>query len=142
MSFTINDHQAITRPIPVLVMVQRLHRLLLLSYSVLCSGDPYFHGPWFVRPSEVDHPASRMFCKQELLMSSIHDTNPMRSIQGRCAILDMQTYVKGRITEISETDVFVCESRYNEADKLIRRLKGLKVGCCGTPSVLNYGTVA
>ena len=27
-----------------------------------------------------------------------------------------------------EDDVFVCESKYNERDKEIRRLKGLKVG--------------
>eukprot|EP00117_Sycon_ciliatum_P036027 scpid20638/ scgid27185/ Protein polybromo-1; BRG1-associated factor 180; Polybromo-1D len=90
-------------------------------------GHPYFHGPWFVRPSEVEHSPSRMFYKRELLMSSLHDSNSMKSIQGRCAVLDMQTYTKGRMTEVNETDVYVCESRYNESDRQIRRLKGLKV---------------
>ena len=34
----------------------------------------------------------------------------------------------GRPTEVFEDDVFVCENKYNERDKEIRRLKGLKVG--------------
>ena len=91
------------------------------------NGDPWFHGPWFVRPMEVEHPPSRIFYKQEVLMSSIHDTNPMRSILSLCSVLDVPTYMRGRMTHVPEKDVYVCESRYNEADKQIRRLKGLKV---------------
>lgn len=35
-----------------------------------------------------------------------------------------------RPTEVPEEDVFVCECRYNEVDKDIRRLKGLRVRPC------------
>ena len=41
-----------------------------------------------------------------------------------CCLCDLL----GRPTEIPESDVFICESRYNEDDKEIRRYKGLKVG--------------
>lgn len=34
-----------------------------------------------------------------------------------------------RPTEYVEDDVFVMESRYNESDKELRKVKGLKVGC-------------
>ena len=41
-------------------------------------------------------------------------------------------------TEVPEEDVFVCECRYNEVDKDVRRLKGLQVRpcvCAPTPLV-------
>ena len=35
--------------------------------------------------------------------------------------------IAGRPVGVAERDVYVCEARYNEADKQIRKLKGLKV---------------
>ena len=32
-----------------------------------------------------------------------------------------------RLTRFAEVDVFVTECRYNESDKVIRKMKGLKV---------------
>lgn len=41
----------------------------------------------------------------------------------------MSLDVTGRLTEINESDVYICESRYLEAERQIRKLpKGLKVG--------------
>lgn len=111
------------------------------------SGDPWFHGPWFVRMEEIVHLPTRMFYECELFLSSIHDTNPMRSIMRKCAVLGPADYMKRettptnypcsliigvlifvvRPTEVLEEDVFVCECRYNEADKSIKKHKGLKV---------------
>eukprot|EP00731_Ephydatia_muelleri_P002754 Em0001g2754a len=90
------------------------------------NDDPWFRGPWFVRPEEVSHLPTRMFLHKELFMSNIQDTNPMRSIIGKCAVLFVNDYCKLRPTEVPEEDVFVCECRYNEVDKDIRRLKGLR----------------
>ncbi len=56
------------------------------------SGDPWIHGPWFLRPNEVDHPPTKTFYKQELLLSNIQDTNPMRSISGRCLVTGFSDY--------------------------------------------------
>ncbi|XP_070557674.1 protein polybromo-1-like isoform X3 [Ptychodera flava] len=90
------------------------------------NGDPWFHGPWYVHPSETEHQPTRMFYKNEVFLSSIEDTNPMRSISGKCAVFAFKDYISSRPTEISEDDVFVCEARYNEAERQIRKLKGLK----------------
>lgn len=90
--------------------------------SFLLSGDPWFHGPWFVYPEEVTHTPTRLFLERELFMSSIHDTNPMRSIIGRCSVMSLVDYVKKRLTEFVEDDVFVVESRYQEAEGEIRRI--------------------
>ncbi|CAN8029415.1 unnamed protein product, partial [Ixodes persulcatus] len=90
-------------------------------------GNGFYHGPWFVLPGEIQHPASRVFYRQEVLLSSIEDTNPLLSIMGRCCVLDSKDYSAGRPTEVNEADVYICESRYMEAERQIRKLpKGLK----------------
>ncbi|XP_071960980.1 protein polybromo-1-like isoform X2 [Antedon mediterranea] len=88
--------------------------------------DPWFHGPWFVHPSETEHPPTRMFYKNEVFLSSIEDTNPMRSISGKCAVLGYKDYTSCRPTEVPEEHVFICESQYKEAEKQIRKIKHLK----------------
>ncbi|KAG1687281.1 Protein polybromo-1 [Nymphon striatum] len=91
------------------------------------NSGAYFHGPWFVTPQEVQHPPTRLFYKQEVFLSSIEDTNPLLSIVGKCSVLDLKDYTSRRLTEVPENDVFVCESRYMEAERQIRKLpKGLK----------------
>ncbi|XP_038061798.1 protein polybromo-1-like isoform X2 [Patiria miniata] len=90
------------------------------------NGDPWFNGPWFVRPSETVHPPTRLFYKNEVFLSSIEDTNPMRSICGKCHVMLYKDYVSSRPTEYAEADIFVCESQYKEAERQIRKVKSLK----------------
>ena len=60
------------------------------------SGDPWFNGPWFVRPSETIHPPTRLFYKNEVFLSSIEDTNPMRSICGKCHVMIYKDYTSSK----------------------------------------------
>ena len=97
-----------------------------------------------------------MFYNTEVFMSNIRDTNPMRSIMRKCAILHTSDYIRSECdvhfsedimfflhvsllflsllltpsvkpTDIPEVDVFLCESQYNEAEKFINRMKSLKL---------------
>ncbi len=52
-----------------------------MIYFHFFSGDMFFHGPWFVRPADVEHAPNRLFYKHEVFKSSIEDTNPVNSIQ-------------------------------------------------------------
>lgn len=55
----------------------------------------------------------------------------MLSIQGKCAVLVYKDYVTSRPTEVPEHDIYICESKYMEAEKAIRKLsKSMKVGTC------------
>ncbi|XP_046573937.1 protein polybromo-1-like isoform X7 [Haliotis rubra] len=91
------------------------------------TGDPFFSGPWFVCPTEIEHSPTRLFYKREVFLSSIEDTNPLRSIIGKCCVLHYKEYCSSRPTEYSEQDVFICESKYHEGEKSIKKLgKGLK----------------
>ncbi|KAK7457993.1 hypothetical protein BaRGS_00039138 [Batillaria attramentaria] len=90
-------------------------------------GDAYFHGCWFVRPSEIEHSPTRLFFKREVFLSSIEDTNPLDSIIGKCCVLHIKDYCSSRPTEVPEFDVYICESKYHELEHSIKRLgKGLK----------------
>ncbi|XP_019864490.1 PREDICTED: protein polybromo-1-like [Amphimedon queenslandica] len=90
------------------------------------NDDPWFRGPWFLRVEEVQHLPSRMFYERELFMSNIQDSNPMRSIIRKCGVLYPSDYTKWRPAEIPEADVYICESRYNEEEKLVKKMRMLK----------------
>ncbi|CAG9569241.1 unnamed protein product [Danaus chrysippus] len=83
----------------------------------------YFRGPFLIFPSEVSHIINKPFYKQEVLLTTMHDTSPLVGIVGKCAVLDYDDYLKCRPTEIAEADVYVCESLYDESNRLARKLK-------------------
>ncbi|CAG4978753.1 unnamed protein product [Colias eurytheme] len=83
----------------------------------------YFRGPFLIFPSEVVNIINKPFYKQEVLLTTMHDTSPLVGIVGKCAVLDYDDYLKCRPTEISENDVFVCESLYDESNRVARKLK-------------------
>ncbi|XP_049880509.1 protein polybromo-1 isoform X2 [Pectinophora gossypiella] len=83
----------------------------------------YFRGPFLIFPSEVSNIISKPFYKQEVLLTTMHDTSPLVGIVGKCAVLDYDDYLKCRPTEISEGDVYVCESVYDESSRVARKLK-------------------
>lgn len=91
-------------------------------------------------PPEVPGTGSRFFYRQELMLSTVQETSPLVAVVGRCAVLEYSEYTTGnhkvscfncttiifcsfqvRPTEIAESDVFVCESIYDEHKKQIRR---------------------
>ncbi|XP_076258471.1 protein polybromo isoform X4 [Rhynchophorus ferrugineus] len=91
-------------------------------------GKCYFRGPWFVYPSEMPNASHKLYYRNEVLLSTEEDVNPIVSIVGRCVVLDYNDYVAFRPTEIPETDVFICTSLYDEINRQIKKLppEGLK----------------
>ncbi|XP_041985190.1 protein polybromo-1 isoform X2 [Aricia agestis] len=83
----------------------------------------YFKGPFLIFPSEVSNVISKPFYKQEVLLTTMHDTSPLVGIVGKCAVLDYDDYLKCRPTEIAEGDVYVCEAVYDESNRVARKLK-------------------
>ena len=62
-------------------------------------------------------------CRQEkeLLKSSVEDTHLLTSVAGRCVVMPYRDYVACRYTELPERHVFICESRYIEPEKTIKK---------------------
>ena len=90
----------------------------------------YFHGPWFVTKGgdELVHMTNHPFYPRESFISTIQDTNPLLSIVGRCCVLEVSDFKTMRPTHYDETDVYICESVYDESRRQIGPLPptGLK----------------
>ncbi|KAM8931014.1 protein polybromo-1 isoform 1-T1 [Pelodytes ibericus] len=89
-------------------------------------GAAFFFGPIFIHPEETIHEPTKMFYKKEMFLSNLEETCPMSCILGKCSVLSFKDFLSCRPTEIDENDVLLCESRYNESDKQMKRFKGLK----------------
>lgn len=89
------------------------------------SNVAYFHGPWFVRPSEMPTEvlANRTVHGQEAFLSSISDTNPLLAVIGKCFVQELDEYQKCRPTEIVDFDVFFADFLYDEGRKVILKEK-------------------
>ncbi|XP_060060491.1 protein polybromo-1 isoform X24 [Erinaceus europaeus] len=89
-------------------------------------GAAYFYGPIFIHPEETEHEPTKMFYKKEVFLSNLEEACPMTCILGKCAVLSFKDFLSCRPTEIPENDILLCESRYNESDKQMKKFKGLK----------------
>uniref|UniRef100_A0A6E8VEF4 Polybromo-1 n=1 Tax=Anopheles coluzzii TaxID=1518534 RepID=A0A6E8VEF4_ANOCL len=85
-------------------------------------GKVLFRGPWLLTPPEVPGTVNRLFYRQEVLLSTIQETTSAVAIVGRCAVLDQSEYITRRPTEIAESDVYMCESIFDEFKKQIRKI--------------------
>uniref|UniRef100_A0A673YIL8 Protein polybromo-1 n=1 Tax=Salmo trutta TaxID=8032 RepID=A0A673YIL8_SALTR len=89
-------------------------------------GAAFFFGPIFIHPEETGHEPTRMFYKREVFLSNVEEACPMTCIIGKCVVSSFKDYLSCRPTEVSEEDVFLCESRYIESEKQMKKFKGLK----------------
>ena len=91
------------------------------------SDNPFFTGPWILKPKQTQHPPTQLFYKKEVIMSTTIDTNPMRSITGKCYVMPLKEYCESRPVEYLEKHVFVCVYRYYETgDKEFKKIKTFK----------------
>lgn len=68
---------------------------------ILFSGKGYFRGPWFVTSQDIPQQSiTKTFYKQELLLSTLDDTNPLVSIVGKCSVLEFNEYISCKCTKI------------------------------------------
>ncbi|XP_028681002.1 LOW QUALITY PROTEIN: protein polybromo-1 [Erpetoichthys calabaricus] len=102
------------------------HRVGRIEKMWVRDGAAYFFGPIFTHPEETEHEPTKMFYKKEIFLSNLEETCPMTCVIGKCSVLSFKDYISCRPTEIPEEDVLVCESRYNETEKQMKKFKGLK----------------
>ncbi|XP_030585741.1 protein polybromo-1-like isoform X5 [Archocentrus centrarchus] len=92
----------------------------------LQNGTTFFFGPIFIHPEETEHEPTKMFYKREVFLSHLEETLPMTCVIGKCVVSSFKDYLSCRPTEFSEDDVLLCESRYIESEKMMKKFKGLK----------------
>uniref|UniRef100_A0A3B4YW71 Protein polybromo-1 n=1 Tax=Seriola lalandi dorsalis TaxID=1841481 RepID=A0A3B4YW71_SERLL len=92
----------------------------------LQNGTTFFFGPIFIHPEETEHEPTKMFYKREVFLSHLEETLPMTCVIGKCMVSSFKEYLSCRPTEVSEEDILLCESRYIETEKQMKKFKGLK----------------
>ncbi|XP_066553990.1 protein polybromo-1 isoform X5 [Amia ocellicauda] len=102
------------------------HRVGRIEKMWVRDGAAYFFGPIFIHPEETEHEPTKMFYKKEVFLSNLEESCPMSCVIGKCAVSSFKDYLSCRPTEVPEEDVLLCESRYNESDKQMKKFKGLK----------------
>jgi len=112
----------------MIMLASFLHKVCPSHLCVFVSGEAFIRGACFFSPAQVEHVPTRLFYKKEVIRSSGEQTVVVSNIVGHCAVLSYKEYCTSRLTEIPENDVFVCESKYDYADKVIKKFnKPLKV---------------
>lgn len=89
-------------------------------------GVAFFFGPIFIHPEETEHEPTKMFYQREVFLSNVEETSPMMCIIGKCVVSSFKDFISCRPTEFAEENVHLCESRYIEAEKQMKKFKGLK----------------
>jgi protein polybromo-1 len=98
-------------------------------------NDSYIiNGPVFFRPNDITNreqliTTTKSSYEQEVVKyDGSNKEISVDDLQGKCSILSLRHYLTSRLTEITENDVYVCESKYIPDDHSLRSLnKGLKV---------------
>ncbi|XP_057702350.1 protein polybromo-1-like isoform X1 [Corythoichthys intestinalis] len=102
------------------------HRVGRIEKMWMRDGAGYFFGPIFIHPEETEHEPTKMFYKKEVFLSNLEEACPMTCIIGKCVVSSFKEYLSCRPTEVPEENVLLCESRYIESEKQMKRFKGLK----------------
>ncbi|KAM3620772.1 uncharacterized protein V6R79_001794 [Siganus canaliculatus] len=102
------------------------HRVGRIEKMWMRDGAGYFFGPIFIHPEETEHEPTKMFYKKEVFLSNLEETCPMTCITGKCIVSSFKDYLSCRPTEVPEENVLLCESRYIESEKQMKKFKGLK----------------
>ncbi|KAJ3090067.1 hypothetical protein HK102_004777 [Quaeritorhiza haematococci] len=69
------------------------------------------------------HKASQKFMENEVFKTNHFEPYYIEEIVGRCYVLFVRDYVRGKPPGFNMADVFVCESRYNEQHKQYAKIK-------------------
>jgi len=87
-------------------------------------GGKWINACWYYRPEQTVHRYDKHFYKNEVLKTGQYRDHRMEDIVGRCFIMFITRYFKGRPSNISrDTEVFVCDARYNEEKQTFNKIK-------------------
>ncbi|GAM89344.1 hypothetical protein ANO11243_073810 [Dothideomycetidae sp. 11243] len=87
-------------------------------------GGKWLNVCWYYRPEQTVHRFDKHFFEGEISKTGQYRDHRIDEIVGRCFIMFVTRYFKGRPASIAPgTEVFVCESRYNEEKHTFNKIK-------------------
>lgn len=86
-------------------------------------GRRFIYGHHYLRPHETYHEPTRKFYQNEVVRVPLYEVVPIELIMGRCWVMDLNTFLKGRPMDSIETHVYICELRVDKAARLFSKIK-------------------
>lgn len=86
------------------------------------NGKRFIYGHHYLRPHETFHEPSRKFFKNEVIRVPLFEVVPIELIMGRCWVMDLNTFCKGRPVDSVESHVYICELRVDKAARLFSKI--------------------
>lgn len=94
------------------------------------NGKQFVWGHHFYRPQDTYHEPSRKFFVNELCYSPLEEAIPIWAVVGRCWVLDLTTFCKGRPIDAVEEHVYICEYRVDRTASLFSKNVRTKFSVC------------
>ena len=78
---------------------------------------------WYYRPEQTVHRFDKHFLPNEVVKTGRYRDHHVEEIEGRCFIMFLTRYFKGRPRGREGQEIYVCESRYNETLHQFNKIK-------------------
>ncbi|ELU06966.1 hypothetical protein CAPTEDRAFT_176480 [Capitella teleta] len=85
-------------------------------------GERFAFGHYYIRPHETFHEATRKFFQNEVFRVPLYEIIPLESITGRCCVMDLNTYCRGRPKGVRAENVFICEYRLDKTAHMFYKI--------------------
>lgn len=85
-------------------------------------GKRFVFGHHYLRPHETYHEPTRKFYQNEVVRVPLYEVVPIELIMGRCWVMDLNTFCKGRPVDSIESHVYICELRVDKAARLFSKI--------------------
>lgn len=89
-------------------------------------GRKWLNACWYLRPEQTVHRVDRLFYKNEVVKSGQYRDHLVEELVGKCYVVHFTRYQRGDPDVKLEGPLFVCEFRYNEADKIFNKIRTWK----------------
>lgn len=87
-------------------------------------GDKWINACWYYRPEQTVHHFEKHFLPNEVMKTGQYRDHRVEEIVGRCFVMFVTRYGRGRPRGLATgTEVYVCESRYNEEKHKMNKIK-------------------
>jgi chromatin structure-remodeling complex subunit RSC1/2 len=104
----------LTKPVPA--QIYRIFRS--------AEGKPTVNVCWYYRPEQTIHRYDKHFFANEVVKTGRYRDHSVEEIEGKCFIMFYTRFFKGRPRGLpSGTEVYVCQTRYNEAQPQFNTIK-------------------
>ncbi|XP_070207967.1 histone-lysine N-methyltransferase ASH1L-like isoform X2 [Littorina saxatilis] len=85
-------------------------------------GERFAAGHLYLRPMETFHEPNRKFFHNELFRYPQFETYPLDQVAGKCIIMDLNSYCKGKPKGFDTKDIYICEYRVDKTAHLFTKI--------------------